>query len=478
MNRLRSLLAIALLLAAPAAGCGGGRSASPPRREVILSSEAVDEKVGEEASQDVTEGLGIVDDPALNAYVNELGRRLARHAPRGRFQYHFAIVDQDAPNAFALPGGYIYVSRGLLILTNSEDELANVIGHEIVHVAARHAAARQAIIRGLPGPIKYFAQGHIAGYSRNQEREADRLGQGMAGLAGFDPQGMATFLKDLEFTERLRLGTSRMPRFFDTHPATIERVASAGGRARMVSWQRSPGITKGRSDYLSRLEGLVVGMSGAEGAFRGQRFIHPDLDFGMRFPDGWSTMNTHAAVGAVSPRRDAQIVLEGQGKGDDPEAAASEHLAKGGNQNIEIASARPLRIGSYPAYRIDGQVPTPYGRLPIAITWVARDGTIFRFTGLAAPRAFGRYDSTYGAVVRSFRPLTQQLRNSVREDRLHIVEAHAEESLKDLSQRTSNEWDIQTTAVINDIFATEPLRAGQQVKVAVSRPYEPRESAR
>ena len=245
MNRhLRSLLAIAVLLAVTAAGCGGG--AKPPRRrEVILSSEAVDEKVGKEADVNVTEGLGIVDDPELTALVNQIGQRLARHAPRGRFQYHFAIVDQAAPNAFALPGGYIYVSRGLLALTNSEDELANVIGHEIVHVAARHAAARQAVIRGLPGPIKYFAQGHIAGYSRNQEREADRLGQGLAGVAGYDPQGMADFLKDLEFTERLRLGSSRLPGFFDTHPATAERVAGAGGRARMVAWQQSPGIRRG-----------------------------------------------------------------------------------------------------------------------------------------------------------------------------------------------------------------------------------------
>jgi predicted Zn-dependent protease len=474
MNRLRSLLAIALVLALSDAGCAGGGSPPPRRREVILASEAVDEKVGREASEDVTVGLGIVDDPALMEYVDQVGQRLARHAPRGRFQYHFAIIDQHVPNAFALPGGYIYISRGLLLLTNSEDELANVIGHEIVHVAARHAAARQAVIRGLPGPVQFFAQGYIAGYSRSQEHEADRLGQGLAGVAGFDPQGMATFLKELEYTERLRLGSSRMPGFFDTHPATLERVASAGGRARMVSWQRAPGIAQGRDDYLRRLEGLVVGMSAAEGVFRDERFIHPDLDFGMRFPDGWATMNTHVAVGAVSRLRDAQIVLEGQGKGDDPERAASEYLGKNENRNIEISTARPLQIGRYPAYRIDGKVGTPYGWLPIAITWIVRDGIVFRFTGVAAPDAFQRYEGAYGAVVRSFRPLTQQQRNSVSETRLHIVAAHEGENIKTLSERTGNEWDLQTTAVFNDIFATEPLTAGTLVKIAVTRPYEPR----
>ena len=154
MTRLPILPAVALLLAVASAGCGGG--GARPQREVILTSEAVDERVGREAAEDVTHSLGLVVDPALVAYVNQVGGRMARHAPRGRFQYHFGIIDQDAPNAFALPGGYIYVSRGLLIMTNSEDELANVIGHEIVHVAARHAAARQAMIRSIAGPFQFL----------------------------------------------------------------------------------------------------------------------------------------------------------------------------------------------------------------------------------------------------------------------------------------------------------------------------------
>jgi predicted Zn-dependent protease len=472
MHALRPLLAACLLLALALTSCGGG-SSRPPRREVILSSEAVDERVGEEASVDVTAGLGLVDSPALTQYVNDLGQRLARNAPRGGFQYHFAIVDQEAPNAFALPGGYIYVSRGLLLLANSEDELANVIGHEIVHVAARHAAARQAVIRGLPGPIKFFAQGHIAGYSRDQEREADRLGQGLAGVSGFDPESMAVFLRQLEFTERLRLGTSRLPRFFDTHPATAERVSAASARARMVAWQRPPGGAPDRGDYLRRIEGLVVGIGAAEGVFQGERFIHPDLDFGLRFPDGWTTVNTHVAVAAVSRLHDAQIILEGQGEAKSPEAAASSYLAKPENRNVKVQSAAPLLVGDYDAYRIEGQAGTPYGWLPIAITWLVRGDMVFRFTLVTQPGAFGRNQSAYGAVVRSFRPLTPRVRNSVRENRLHIATARAGEDLAALSQRTNNEWDIQITAVFNGIFATTALEPNQLIKVAVSRPHTP-----
>jgi predicted Zn-dependent protease len=463
------ILAVAVLVAVLAVACGGSKA--PRKREVILTSEAVDENVGREAAQSVTTSLGLVDNPELVAYVNRIGQSLARHAPRGGFDYHFAIVDQDAPNAFALPGGYIYVSRGLLILTNTEDELANVLGHEIVHVAARHAAARQAMIRGLPGPFKFFAQGHIAGYGRDQEREADRLGQGLAGMAGYDPMGMANFLKDLEFTERLHLGNSRLPGFYDTHPATTERVAAAGGRARMVNWQRAADYSGGRASHLRRLEGLAIGMSGAEGVFQDQRFIHPDLDFTLRFPDGWETSNTHAAVGALSPARNAQIVLEGQGPGNDAELAASRYLGDPSNANIVVERSLQVPVGKHTGFRIDGKAKTGGAWLPIAITWVARYGMVYRFTAISAPGALRRYEGAYANLMRSFKSLTPQQKQSVYENRVHIVEAHEGEALKALSQRSNNDWDIQTTAVFNDLFANEPIRGGEAVKISISHQY-------
>jgi predicted Zn-dependent protease len=460
---------VGVLVAIFAVACGGSKA--PKQREVILTSEAVDENVGREAAASVTTSLGLVDAPELVAYVSRIGQSVARHAPRGGFDYHFAIVDQDAPNAFALPGGYIYVSRGLLILTNNEDELANVLGHEIVHVAARHAAARQAVIRGMPGPFKFFAQGYIAGYSRDQEREADRHGQGLAGMAGYDPMGMANFLKDLEFTERLQLGNSRLPGFYDTHPATTERVAAAGGRARMVNWQRPAGYAEGRTSYLRRLEGLAIGMSGAEGVFQDQRFIHPDLDFTLRFPDRWETSNTHAAVGAVSPAGNAQIVLEGQGPGNDAELAASQYLGSPANANIVVERSLKVPVGKHMGFRIDGKAQAGGTWLPIAITWVARYGMVYRFTAISAPGALQRYEGAYANLMRSFKSLTPQQKNSVFENRVHIVEAHEGEALSELSRRSDNQWDIQTTAVYNDIFANEPLAGGEAVKVSISRRY-------
>lgn len=465
-DRSPRLLAPALIALALLAGCSSAPPARDKKPEVILRTEAHDERAGAEEAERVAAEIGLLEDRALTSYVSQVGQRLARNAPRGHFSYRFQVVDQDAPNAFALPGGYIFVSRGLLALSNSEDELANVIGHEIVHVALRHAAARQSLMRDLPAIFRHAAMGQVASYSRDQEREADRLGQGLTAVAGFDPQGMADFLKDLDYTERLRLGHSRMPGYLDTHPTTGERVAEAGVRARSISWKRQPPITGGRNAYLRRLDGLVVGTASTEGVFAGDRFLHPELGFSMRLPADWELVNTRKAVGAISPRRDGQVFLEFQGRGSDPEQASAEFIEEAREQGLRIDSSRPLLIGEFAAFRALGRAAT----VGVHLTWIAWNGAIYRLTGVARGGS-GRLEGIFNNVARSFRPLTTKERASIRETRLRLVPARAEESLAEFSRRTGNEWNIQQTAVMNNVFANERLEAGRLMKIAVSQPY-------
>ena len=446
--------------------CSGDGKRPPVRRQAVLYTEANDQRAGEQASLQVGGQMGFVDDPELQAYVDAVGQRLAHFAPRGRFPYQFQIVDQDAPNAFALPGGYIYVSRGLLILTNSEAELAGVLGHEIIHVAARHAASRQALIRGMSGPMKLLAGGSVAGFGRDQEREADRLGQGLAGLAGYDPEGLAVFLRSMEFEERLALGGSRHPRFYDSHPATSERVATAAGRARNVAWTAKAEIAGSRADYLRRIEGLVVGTSASEGVFQGEHFLHPELGFGLRFPRGWATQNTRQAVGAVSLRRDAAIFLEHQAQGISVQRAAQGFLASDAGQGLRVGAVQPIRIGALAGARVEGSA----SGLSIVITWIAYDGSVYRITGVSRP-PLKRYEGSFRAVARSFRPLPPDAQLGLTERRLRIATARAGESLPALSQRSRNTWNIQETAVMNEFFADVRFRGGELVKVAVEEDY-------
>ena len=456
--------------------CG---ASTPPRdrpREVILRSEDVDRKVGEESSQDVKAQLGLIDDAELVDYVAKVGARLARHAPSRNFEYSFQIVDQEAPNAFALPGGYIFVSRGLLTLANSEDELANVLGHEIVHVAARHAAARQEVGSSLPAKLDWLRGGYLASYGRDQEREADRQGQGLAAVAGYDPEGLVRFLRELEHTERLELGSSRLPSFWDTHPSTKSRVAEAAARANMTAWTRKTPIAT-HADFLGRLDGLAIGARASEGVFIADRFMHAALDLFVHFPPGWKTVNTHRAVGAVSPKRDAQIFLEIQGPGDDVESAAGEYIAELAESGFRVDSAQPLRIGSHAAFRVDGQLLGPGGPLGAQLTWLERDGSIYRFTAVAPGVAFRQYTGSFLNVPRSLRTLEAHERAKIQEMRLRIAVAHPGESLTELSERTANRWNIQQTAVMNDLFADHVLDPGQLVKIAVNEDYLPDENA-
>jgi predicted Zn-dependent protease len=446
------------------------------RRRVVLSSEYDDERVGEEAAKGVRAEMGFVEDPELSAYVNDLGARLAGHAPPRSFGYRFAIVDQFEPNAFALPGGHVYVSRGLLALANTPDELANVIGHEIAHAANRHAAAQQETQRRQnPFVMPYVRMAHLAAASRDLERNADEGGQTMAARAGFDPIGMTEFLQHLDQVERIRRGHSRLPSFFDTHPGSTERAAVCAARASELSWTPAPGIGHDRSDHLSRIDGIVLGTNPAEGVFQGSRFLHPDMDFHVRFPKGWRPVNTHRAVGATAPRRDATIFIVAERGESDPKKAAEALVEKHRDTlKIEVTSAKPLRIGDLEAYRLEARGYVDGRHLAGQLTFIPYRGLMYRIVGVAPVNVASRYHPFAHSTARSFRPLTDEERSSIRVLRLRAVEARAGENLVTLSQRTGNAWDPTRTSVLNGLPASTLLDEGALVKVVEEEAYRPK----
>lgn len=470
-----ALLVCALSLSCTSRGAGMG-SEEKKRRQVILSTAYDDRRAGDEAAAEIEAELGISDDQAVTKLVEKIGRRLLRHAPRQPFEYSFQVVDQSTPNAFALPGGHIYVSRGLIALTNSEDELAGVIGHEITHAAERHAAGRQERARRLnPLSMGYMRAAIIAQYGRDQERDADRGGQKLAAQAGYDPAGLATFLQDLGHMERLKIGWSRLPTFFDTHPGTPERAATAAARAEQLEWARKPGESVDRETYLYRLEGLIVGPNPAEGVFEGSRFLHPELAFTISLPQGWETVNTHSAVGAVSPKGDAQAVLQLAGRGDDPKHYADEFIS---NELPEVhgkvESEQALEIGGLPAYRIRGRSRSPAGALAGDITWIAYRGLVYEITTTSLASAAKQYTGRFLSAARSFRALTADEAEQIQVMRLRVARAEAGDSWATLGQRSRNALDIPTTAVLNHLFVTSTLSEGQLVKIAIAETYRPK----
>lgn len=443
------------------------RDKKPP----VLTIPQDDRRAGEEASEQVAQAMGIMEGP-LADYVKKVGARVARHGGHV-FKYTFNVVNEDTPNAFALPGGFIYVSRGLLILANSEDEVANVLGHEITHVSQRHAAARQQIVEGVPGIFQFMQFASLAGYGRDQERTADKLGQQLAGAAGYDPHGMSTFMKQLDFAERLSRGSSRIPSWRDSHPSSGERVADNAARASRVQWAPKPGIVEGRAGFLALLDGLAIGLPASEGVFKRTRFLHPDMGFTIRFPDGWETRNTHSAVGALSPERNAQVVLEFGGTGTDLDAAAEKFIAKSRKDGLRLEQPEKATIGGRKALRSRGTASTGRGSFHAVVTWLLwkHDGQdmIFRIMGLSLSR---QHEGIFVNVARSFRPITPRELAGIKETRLRIVLAQEGETLAALSRRTRNKWNVNLTAVANGVHTTDRLSEGFPVKIAREELYQ------
>ncbi len=461
--------------------------------EFVLLSSAQERELGRSSAAEVEAQIGLVRDPArLVQYVGELGRALAAHSPRRDVSYQFAIADMVEPNAFALPGGWIYVSRGALAIANSEDELAGVLGHEIGHVAARHAVQRQtrsvglslvtvlgAVVAGAAGgeeaaqAVAQLGQvagaGLIASYGRDQERQADRIGQTLAAEAGYDPAGLVWFLSTLEReTRRAAHGRTRQPSFFDSHPMTAERIATAERLARELARGPAVRITPDRAAFLHLLEGLSVGEDPAGGLFRGERFLHPGFGFVVDFPRGWKTRNGHSAVLAADPEGREALRLDAGEPVADPERAAA---AFARSQGVQLESPQRLRIGGFPAFRAYTLLAGSGEPLALHLTWIAHARALFRFTGIApetrAQAAFRRFDR----ATESFRPMTEAERSSIRERRLALVAARAGESLAALGARSGNVWSVSETAIANGLHESSALGAGQLVKIAVERPF-------
>ncbi|MBK7949345.1 MAG: M48 family metalloprotease [Deltaproteobacteria bacterium] len=461
----------------------------PPR--IVLDTEYDDRRVGDEQTEAVRAEMGIVEDPELNRYVQSIAKRLLRYAPPRPFEYEFGIVDQVVPNAFALPGGKIYVSRGLLALVGSEDELAGVLGHEITHAAERHAAARLEISRRInPLVIGWMRAAQIAAYGRDQERDADRGGQILCAKAGYDPGGIATFLRKLDALERYEIGWSRLPFFLATHPTSPERSALASDRASSLEWRREAGIADGRPfGFLSVVDGLVLGEDPAGGLFEGPLFVHPEMRFSIRFPEGWETANTQQAVAAISPAGDAQATLSFAGTGEDVNKVVDEFLEKEAESlRARVGYRREIMLGKLPAVRLEGrgteQVMTQVGPQDIAVymqmTFVAHEGAVYRLALTSMTGSALKYRGRATAFAMSFRPLDEAGAHSLEVTRLRIARAIENETLQALSERTRNALELGYTGVLNGLFASTELERGRPIKIGIAEPYlpKPRELAK
>ena len=429
--------------------------------------------------------MGLVRDRRLVEYISSIGARLERAAGRAAIAWQWSVADDPEMNAFALPGGWVYVTRGLLALSNREDELAGVLAHEMAHVLERHAVKRVgaatplAVLFGVPSGILGMVSpslGAIVGgagrvvsglalapYSREQELAADRIGIALAARAGWDPAALGGLLGTLERAEALS-GSGAKRSFFATHPSTPDRVAKIDAVAGSLSRAPVAPITGSRAAFLGRLDGLVIGNNAANGVFMGQLFLHPDFDLALAMPANWKTGNSPEAAGAIAPGESAVVLLHLVGDGNDPVAGAkADGLADAQLERIRRVQSSPLPAAALTARTRHGTY--------IALTWIAHRSRIFRVTGVCAGADWERYRPEFERTAASVRPLRSDEEARIVQSRLRIRPARAGESIGELLARGGATWTPAQAALVNGVAPERRLDRDWPAKVAISERY-------
>ena len=320
-------LLFALGLAMVADGCA--RNPVTGKSELSLVSESQEIEMGKQSAQQVAQSIGYYEDPAVQSYVSAIGMKMAKASERPNLPWEFHVVNDASVNAFALPGGFIYVTRGLMTSINDEAELATVIGHEIGHVTNRHSVQQiskaQVAQLGLGiGSILSQDVARVAGiasqglgvlflkYSRDAENEADKAGFRYALNQNYDVREMANVFQTLDRISNAS-GGGRLPEWLATHPNPGTRIQNTEQRLDTLSKSLTNTVTN-REGYLQHIANMTYGEDPRQGFFENGTFYHPDLRFQIAFPQGWKTQNGADAVVAGSPRQDANNQLSLDGK--------------------------------------------------------------------------------------------------------------------------------------------------------------------
>jgi len=424
---------------------------------------------------------GAYEDPRLEGVLNEVVAKLVAASERPEVHYRITILNSASINAFALPSGQLYVTRGLIALANDTSELASVLSHEMSHVIARHAAMREDQLRQVAlvsrvvqdvlsdpetGALA-LAKSKIAlaSFSRAQEFEADAIGVGMSARAGYDPYGAVRFLASMGRNAELKSSQEqshidpRAPDFLSSHPATPERIKNAQASARQFN---APGAgERDKAAYLAGIDGLVYGEDPSEGFVRGRRFLHPKLGFTFLAPDGFTLDNTAQAVLGVKESGGQALRLDVVRV--PAEQTLAEYLNSGWIENIDPKSIEALVINGLPA-----ATATAKGDQWVFRLYAVRFGTdVYRFI-FASKRTTAETDRTFRESVGSFRRMTLAESQAAKPLHIRIVTVAPGDTVERLASRMAiADRPVERFRVLNGLGPGERVSPGDQVKVVV-----------
>lgn len=474
VSRLPRVLRGTAMLFIAIAGCA--RNPVTGKSELSLVSQSQEISMGQDGAKEVAASIGVVPDQALQSYVSSLGMSIARSSERPSLPWSYTVIEDPVVNAFALPGGPVFVTRGILAHMNSEAELMSVLGHETGHITAKHSVSQisksQLAQIGLVATVLVkpeLAQlGDLASaglglmflkFSRDDETQADDLGFKYMVSAGYDPREMAKMFQTLQ---RMSAGgEGRVPEWQSTHPDPGNRVAKTNQRVAALT---SVPTKVERDAFIQRLDGLIFGENPRQGFFRGTSFLHPDLKFQFDFPAGWKTQNGTSQVVGASPQQDAVVALALAGQ-KTPSQALTEFIGQQGMQGRSSSSA-PINglnaaSAAFTATMQDGSTVSGW------VAFVDLDGTTLRLLGYTPSAKITTYDGALRTSVSSLRRLTDPTALNVKPARVRLLRINRAMTLEEFNRTNPSSVTVQQLAVMNGVDANATLPAGMLVKRVV-----------
>jgi predicted Zn-dependent protease len=476
-------------------GCVHEPSAVTGERRAYGFSWQQELQLGEQSDAQIIEQMGLYQDEEIQRFVSEVGQRVLAmsdfrtdeaHEMYRQTEFNFRVLDSPVVNAFALPGGYIYVTRGLLTHMQNEAQLAVVLGHEVGHVVARHAS--QQALRSQWGQIGLFAGAilgqqvlgrdgsNVAGnilelgggalqllmfrYSREAEHESDELGVRYSAQAGYAAEEGVEFFRTLE-RKSAQEGGRALPSWSSTHPDPGERAR----RVRELSARHTaPGSLPvvNENDYLRRLEGMVLGENPQEGFQRGDWFLHPALAFQFPVPTGWRLQNERAIVIMAEPNGHALMGFEIV-----PAQSAREAAARlGQQQGVQVIGGRETVINGLPAAVVQAQAQSQQGVVGIVATFVEYQQRVYSFLGYAPAQIFPQVAPVLERVAAGFSPLTDPAVLGLQPARIQISPTPREMTFRELvPAQLPMGMTAEDLAIVNQVELDERLPAGRMIKL-------------
>jgi len=449
------------------------------KRELMLMSEEQEIAMGKKSDPAVIAQYGLYQDEALQKFINDKGQLMAKISHRPNLQFEFKIVDSPVVNAFALPGGYIYFTRGIMAHFNNEAEFAGVLGHEIGHVTARHSArqyskqqvAQVLMVGGMLVSPEFAQFGNEAQqglgllflkYGRDNESESDRLGVEYSTKIGYDAQEMAGFFQTLSRLSE-ESGAGEIPSFLSTHPHPTNRFNNVKQLA--AEWQaKSPGGSYKieRDTYLKMIDGLVYGEDPRQGFVDDHVFYHPELKFQFPFPDGWKLHNSPTQVQVVPENGKALLVFTLSSKSD-LDAAGQELVDR---FKLTVKETKKTRVNGFPTLTLLAEQVSTNQSITLLSYLIQKDDNIYVFLGLSNSGDFSSYKSTLSLPMTGFKRLTDPKRLNVKPKRIRVRKVPRSMTLSQAFEYFKiPEAEHTELAIINGLELNDQIKKGASLKI-------------